>query len=150
MNVYASEKKDFIKYENAKQLFKELYNVCQLFKETGHWYYCYCRQLRTQTIKCTLCKFDDAFDDKSYEKFLLTHRKDQEKLQQIVDVYWNFIQKIQKEDRSALDFFNKEYVWTFRDYRQGIDMRSTLDEVIEHNEELITSNGLDIFLEIFL
>lgn len=97
-----------------------------------------------------MCKFDDAFDDKSYEKFLLTHRKDQEKLQQIVDVYWNFIQKIQKEDRSALDFFNKEYVWTFRDYRQGIDMRSTLDEVIEHNEELITSNGLDTFLEIFL
>lgn len=32
MNVYASEKKDFIKYENVKQLFKELYNVCQLFK----------------------------------------------------------------------------------------------------------------------
>ena len=70
MNAYASEKKDFIKYENVKQLFKELYNVCQLFKETGYHYYCCCRKLRTQTIRCTLCKFNDAFDDKSYEKFL--------------------------------------------------------------------------------
>ena len=94
-----------------------------------------------------MCKFEDEFDDKSYEKFLITNRNNEEKLQQVVDIYWNFIQEIKKEDQSALDFFNKEYVWTFRDYRQGVDIRSTLDEIIEHNEELITSNGLAKFLE---
>lgn len=150
MNVYASEKKDFIKYENVKQLFKELYNVCQLFKETGHHYYCYCRNLRSKAVKCTLCKFDDFFDNKSVEKYLLTYRKNEEKLQKAVDEYWNFIQKIKREDHSALDFFNKEYVLAFRDYRQGIDMRSTLDEIIQHNEELIVKNGLEKFIEIFV
>lgn len=42
MKVYASDKQNFIKYENVKQLFKELYNVCMLLKETEHYYYCYC------------------------------------------------------------------------------------------------------------
>ena len=35
-------------------------------------------------------------------------------------------------------------------YRNHIDMRSTLDEIIEHNEELITSNGLQKFLDNFV
>ena len=150
MNVYATTKQDFIKFNNVRELFRELYNICLLFKETEHWYYCNCRKLRPNRIKCTLCKFDDAFDDKSYERFLITHRNNPEKLQKIVDIYWNFIQQIKKEDQSALDFFNKEYVWTFRDYRQHIDLRSTLDEIIEHNEELISSNGLEKFLENFV
>ena len=109
MNVYASDKQNFIKYDSVKQLFKELYNVCLIFKDNSN-YYCYCRNLCNQTIKCGICKFEDAFDDKSYEKCLITYRHNEEKLQQVVDVYWNFIQKIKKEDQSALDFFNKEYV----------------------------------------
>lgn len=139
MNVYASEQKDFIKYENVKQLFKELYNVCKLF-EDGNFYYCYCHNLRAKTIKCNLCKFSEFFDIKSVERYLITYRNDEEKLLKVVDEYWVFIRKIKVEDSSALDFFNKEYVWTFRDYRQGIDIRSTLDEIIENNEEII--NGL--------
>ena len=150
MNVYATTKQDFIKFNNVRELFRELYNICLLFKETEQWYYCNCQKLRPNRIKCTLCKFDDAFDDKSYERFLITHRNNPEKLQKIVDIYWNFIQQIKKEDQSALDFFNKEYVWTFRDYRQHIDLRSTLDEIIEHNEELISSNELEKFLENFV
>ena len=150
MNVYATTKQDFVKFNNTKELFKELYNVCLLFKETDHYYYCYCRRLRSQTVKCTLCKFDDAFDDKSYEKYLITYRSNSEKLQKVVNIYWNFVQQIKKEDQSALDFFNKEYVWTFRNCRNHIDMRSTLDEIIERNEELITSNRLEKFLDNFV
>ena len=41
MNVYATEIKNFIKYENANQLFRELYNVCLLFVESNFWY-CFC------------------------------------------------------------------------------------------------------------
>ena len=150
MNVYATSKQDFVKFNNARELFKELYNVCLLFKETDHYYYCHCRKLRSQFVKCSLCKFGDIFDDKSYERFLITYRNEPEKLQKVVDIYWNFVQNIKKEDQSALDYFNKEYVWTFRDYRNHVDMRSTLDEIIEHNEELITSNGLQKILDNFV
>ena len=150
MNVHATTKQDFIKFDNAKELFRELYNVCLLFKETDHFYYCYCRTTRSQIVKCNLCKFDDLFDNKSHERFLLTHRNDMDKLQTYVDIYWQFVQKISKEDKNALNFLNQDYVWSFRDYRNQISMRSTIEEIIEHNEELISANGLEIFLKNFV
>ena len=150
MNVHATTKQDFIKFDNAKELFRELYNVCLLFKETDHFYYCYCRTTRSQIVKCNLCKFDDLFDNKSHERFLLTHRNDMDKLQTYVDIYWQFVQKISKEDKNALNFLNQDYVWSFRDYRNQISMRSTIEEIIEHNEELISANGLEIFFKNFV
>ena len=150
MNVHATTKQDFIKFDNAKELFRELCNVCLLFKETDHFYYCYCRTTRSQIVKCNLCKFDDLFDNKSHERFLLTHRNDMDKLQTYVDIYWQFVQKISKEDKNALNFLNQDYVWSFRDYRNQISMRSTIEEIIEHNEELISANGLEIFLKNFV
>ena len=147
MNVYSKTKEEFIKFNNSKELFKELYNVCMLFKNSDHWYYCYCRDLRSQKIKCGLCKFDDIFDDKLKEKYLITYRNDIEKLKAIVDIYWSHIQRIQKQDPSALDFFNKEYVWSFRDDRNFIDIKCELDEIIQHNEEIINSSGIDHFLK---
>ena len=150
MNVHATTKQDFIKFDNAKELFRELYNVCLLFKETDHFYYCYCRTTRSQIVKCNLCKFDDLFDNKSHERFLLTHRNDMDKLETYVDIYWQFVQKISKEDKNALNFLNQDYVWSFRDYRNQISMRSTIEEIIEHNEELISANGLEIFLKNFV
>ena len=150
MNAYATTKEEFIKYSNARELFKELYNVCMLFKNTDHWYYCNCRDLRSQKIKCTLCKFDDSFDDKSKEKFMIKYRNNVEKLQEIVEIYWSFVRKIQHEDKSALNFFAKECVWTFRDYRQGIDSRCELDEIIESNEEIINRSGLQHFFKHYI
>ena len=150
MNVYAKTKEEFIKFNNSRELFKELYNVLMLFKTTDHWYYCNCRKLRSTSIKCILCKFDDIFDDKSWEKYMITYRHNIQKLQQVVDIYWTFIQKVQQEDQSALDFFKKEYVWTFRDYRNHIDIRSELDEIIDNNEEIISSSGLDHFFQHFI
>ena len=150
MNAYAKTKEEFIKFNNSRELFKELYNVCMLFKNTDHWYYCNCRNLRSGHIKCALCKFDDIFDDKFQEKYMITYRHNTEKLQKVVDIYWSFVTKIQKEDPSALNFFDKEYVWTYRDYRNQIDMRSELDEIIDSNEEIITSSGLDIFFKHYI
>ena len=150
MNVYAKTKQEFIKYNNARELFKELYNVTMLFKNSDHWYYCYCRNLRAQKIKCGLCKFDDCFNDKYKEKFMITYRNDVEKLQEIVDIYWSYVQKIKEQDESALDFFCKEYVWTFRDYRQCIDSRSELDQIIDSNEEIINKHGLTYFFKHYI
>ena len=150
MNVYAKTKQEFIKYNNARELFKELYNVTMLFKNSDHWYYCYCRNLRAKKIKCGLCKFDDCFDNKYKEKFMITYRNDVEKLQEIVDIYWSYVQKIKEQDESALDFFCKEYVWTFRDYRQCIDSRSELDQIIDSNEEIINKHGLTYFFKHYI
>ena len=150
MNANAKTKVEFIKFNNSRELFKELYNVCMLFKNTDHWYYCNCRNLRSGKIKCALCKFDDSFDDKSQEKYMIAHRHDIEKLQKIVDRYWSFVQMVQKEDQSALDFFNKEYVWTYRDYRNHIDMRCDIENIIESNEEIINSSGLDHFFNYYI
>ena len=150
MNINATTKQDFIKFANAKELFRELYNICLLFKETDHFYYCYCRETRNVIVKCNLCKFDDLFDDKSHERFLLTHRNDIDKLQTYVDIYWQFVQKISKEDKNALDFLNQDYVWKFRDYRNHISMSSNIDEIIEHNEEVISANDLEKFLEVYV
>ena len=150
MNVYAKTKQEFIKFNNARELFKELYNVCMLFKNSDHWYYCYCRNLRSQNVKCELCKFDDSFDDRFKEKFMITYRHDVEKLQEIVTFYWSYIQKIQKQDPSALDFFNKEYSWSYRNYKEGIISSCTLDEIIDSNEEIITSSGIDHFFQHYI
>ena len=150
MNVYAKTKEEFIKFSNTKELFKELYNVCLLFKNSESWFYCSCRNLRSGTIKCQMCNFDDSFDDKSKEKYMITFRNDASKLQKLVDIYWSHILKIRQQDPSALDFFNKEYVWTYRDYRNHIDMRSTLDEIITSNEEIISSSGIDVFLQHYI
>ena len=150
MNAYAKTKEEFIKFNNARELFKELYNVCMLFKNTDHWYYCNCRNLRSATVKCTLCKFDDSFDDKSKEKYMINYRHNVEKLQAIVDIYSFFVQQLQKEDPTALDFFTKEYVWTFRDYKQGIYNRCELDEIIDSNEEIINSSGLEHFFKHYI
>ena len=150
MNAYAKTKQEFIKYDNARELFKELYNVMMLFKNTDHWYYCNCRNLRAQKIKCTLCKFDDCFDDKFKEKFMITYRNNVEKLEELRDIYWSFVRKIQQEDASALDFLCKEYVWTYRDYKQGIDSRCELDKIIESNEEMIKKHGLNYFFKHYI
>ena len=147
MNAYAKTKEDFIKFNNAKELFKELYNVCMLFKNSNHWYYCNCQKLKS---KCALCEFDNSFDDKILEKFMITHRHDVEKLQNVVTIYWNSVQKIQKEDASALDFFNKEYVWNYRDHRHCRHLTCDLEEIIQSNEEIIISSGLDHFFKHFI
>ena len=150
MNVYAKTKEECFKFSNAKELFRELYNVCLLFKNTDHYYYCSCKKLRNQTIKCALCKFDDKFDDKLVEKYLITYRDNVEKLQEVVKIYWSFIQLIQKQNNSSLDFFNKEYVWSCRNYREGTISICELDEIIASNEEIISSNGVNYFLKHYI
>ena len=45
-----------------------------------------------------------------------------------------------------LDFFKKEYVWSFRDYRNDTDL--FLQEVIDSTDELIRLNGEEVFWSI--
>lgn len=147
MNVHAKTKEEFIIFNNAKELFKELYNVCMLFKNSDHWYYCNCQKLKS---KCALCQFDEKFDDKILEKYMVKHRHDVEKLQDLVAIYWTSVKKVQKEDPSTLDFFNKEYSWNHRDHRHCRYLSCDLEQIIQSNEEIINSSGLDHFFKHFI
>ena len=46
---------------------------------------------------------------------------------------------------NTLDFFKKEYIWSFPDYRNGTDLSMTLQEVIDSINELIKLNGEEIY-----
>ena len=48
---------------------------------------------------------------------------------------------------NALDFFKREYIWSFRDYRNGRDLSMTLQEVIDSTNELIRLNGEEIYCQ---
>ena len=48
---------------------------------------------------------------------------------------------------TALDFFKTEYIWSFRDYRNGADLSMTLQEVIDSTDELIRLNGEAIYCQ---
>ena len=51
---------------------------------------------------------------------------------------------------NALDFFEKEYIWSFCDYRNGTDLTDlsmTLQEVIDSTNELIRLNGEEIYCQ---
>ena len=147
MNAYAKTKEEFIKFNNARELFKELYNVCMLFKNSDHWYYCNCQKLKS---KCALCQFDNKFDDKNLEKYMVKYRHDVEKLQDVVTIYWTSVRKVQKEDPDTLDFFNKEYIWSHRDHRHCRYLSCDLEQIIQSNEEIINSSGLDHFFKHFI
>ena len=48
---------------------------------------------------------------------------------------------------NALDYFKKEYVWSFRDYRNGTDLSMTLQGVIDSTDELIRLNGEEVLCQ---
>ena len=48
---------------------------------------------------------------------------------------------------NALDFFKREYMWSFRDYRNGRDLSMTLQEFIDSTDELIRLNGEEIYCQ---
>ena len=77
----------------------------------------------------------------SIEEFLLRNRKNETKLLKLVDLFWPYFRKMRLFKPDALDFFKREYKWSFRDYRNQVDLSMTLQEMIDSTEELIELNG---------
>ena len=143
-------KKHFIKYDNIEKLYYELSNIVHLAANTCHIFYCYCKETSCFCFtkrKCTLCKFCSLFftnngiDNMSLEEFLIRNRNNEQNLLHIVDLFWPYFRKMRLFKPSALDFFKKEYVWSFRDYRNGVELSMNLQEVIDSTNELIRLNG---------
>ena len=77
----------------------------------------------------------------SIEEFLLRNRKNETKLLKLVDLFWPYFRKMRLFKPDALDSFKQEYKWSFRDYRNQVDLSMTLKETIDSTEELIELNG---------
>lgn len=100
--------------------------------------------------KCDLCKFSEFFHDNTAIKYLFTYRNNKQKLLKMLDNYWFFVSKISRTDRTALDFFNTEYTWKFKDYRKCKEIEMTLDEVITSDFDMIELNGVENFFKFCL
>ena len=77
----------------------------------------------------------------SLEEFLIRNRNNEQNLLRLVHLFWPYFRKMRLFKPSALDFFKKEYVWSFRDYRNGVELSMNLQEVIDSTNELIGLNG---------
>ena len=131
----------FAKYNTARSLFRELMNIFLLCTRDSNYYYCYCH--KQKQLKCTLCEFCEHFSDvkienKLIKNFLIENYKEKDQLDKIVNIIKPFFHKVKFENRSSLDFFNKEYYWHSRDISTGTISYVTLDQIID--EEII-KNG---------
>ena len=64
-----------------------------------------------------------------------------------MDLFWPYFKKMRLFQPNALDPIKKEYIWSFRDYRNGTDLSMTLQEVIDSTDELIRLNGEEIYCQ---
>ena len=80
----------------------------------------------------------------SIEEFLLRNRKNETEFLKLVDLFWSYFTKMRLFKPDALDFFKQEYKWSFRDYRNHMDLSMTLQEVIDSTEKLIELNGEEV------
>ena len=150
MNFNMVSKKAFIKYDNVEKLYYELSNIVHLAANTCHIFYCYCKETSCFCFtkrKCTLCKFCSLFftnngiDNMSLEEFLIRNRNNEQNLLHLVDLFGPYFRKMRLFKPSALDFFKKEYVWSFRYYRNSIELSMNLQEEIDSTNKLIKLNG---------
>ena len=133
MNFNTVFKKNFIKYDNVKDLYFELSNIVQLAANTCHTFYCFCDKTGCFCFtrkKCTLCKFCSLFftnnglDNMSLEEFLIRNRNNEQNLLRLVDLLWPYFRKMRLFQPSALKksmyghFTIKEmvqiYLWLYK------------------------------------
>ena len=64
-----------------------------------------------------------------------------------MDLFWPYFTKMRLFKPSPLDFFKKEYVSSFHDYRNGTDLSMNLQEVTDSTDELIRLNGEEVYCQ---
>ena len=140
-------KHDFIRYNSTSELHKELTNILLLATEDSNFFYCYCDKFSETRSKCDLCALCEfLFDDDSLmdglppKKFLQLNYDNRVKLEEFASKISPFFKRIERNDRRALEFFDKEYVWTLKDYSSATYYSMTLTEIIENNKDLVKNN----------
>ena len=131
---------EFLKFNTAK-LHRELTNILLIATEESNYHYCYCRQ----TNKCALCQLCSFLEDQKIDglppkKFLQKFYNDRVKLEKFLNIISPFFKKMYSEDERSVEFFDKEYAWSLRNYQEGTYSTMTLDEIIDSDKIFVRNN----------
>ena len=74
------------------------------------------------------------------KKFLQKFYNDRAKLEKFLNIISPFFEKIYSEDERSVEFFDKEYVWSLRNYKEGTYSTMTLDEIIDSDKIFVHNN----------
>ena len=138
---------EFLKFDTAK-LHRELTNILLIATEESNYHYCYCRQTNKCSL-CQLCSFlygtrDQKIDGLPPKKFLQKFYNDRVKLEKFLNIISPFFKKMYSEDECSVEFFDKEYVWSLRNYQEETYSTMTLDEIID-SDKIFVHNNLKLF-----
>ena len=140
-------KHDFIKYDSTSELHKELTNILLLATEDSNFFYCYCDKFSERRSKCDLCGLceclcddDNLTDGLPPKKFLQLNYDNRAKLDEFASKISPFFKRMERNSKRSLELFDKEYVWTLKDYSSGTYYSMTLTEIIENDKDLVKNN----------
>ena len=139
--------KYFEEYKTTGELHRELTNILLLATEESNFNYCYCGKFNDKEKKCGLCSLcnflfhnNNLMDGLPPEKFLQLNHDNRDKLNEFVSKISPFFDRMEREDKSSLEFFDNEYSWSMRDFRSYTYHSMTLDEIIENDKEFLKRN----------
>ena len=137
----------FINYNSKSELHRELTNILLLATEDSNYFYCFCDKFSETKSKCDLCCLCEFLSDEnnlmdglSPKKFLQLNYNNRLKLEEFANKILPFFKRIQLNNVRALDFFQKEYDWSLKDFSEGKTYVISLDEIINNDIDLLKSN----------
>ena len=138
---------EFLKFHTAK-LHRELTNILLIATEESNYCYCYCRQTNKSAL-CQLCSFlfatkEQKIDSLPPKTFLQKFYNVREKLEKFLNIISPFFEKMYSEDKRLIEFFDKEYVRSLRNYQEGTCSTMTLTEIID-SDKIFVHNNLKLF-----
>ena len=134
---------EFLKFDKAK-LHRELTNILLIATEESNYHYCYCRQTNKCSL-CQLCSFlygtkDQKIDDLPPKKLLQKFYNDRVRLEKFLNIISAFFEEMYSQDKRLVEFFDKEYAWSLRNYQEGAYSTMTLDKIIDSDKIFVRNN----------
>ena len=128
-------------------LHKELTNILLLAMEESNFNYCYCYKFTDKGTKCDLCSLchflfhnNNLMDGLPPKKFLQLNYENRVKLDEFVIKISSFFDRMELNDKRSLEFFDKEYSWSLRDYSSCTYYSMSLTEIIEDDKKFVKNN----------
>ena len=138
----------YITYNTTTELHRELTNILLLSIEEDSYFYCYCGEENGECGICSLAIFlvdvhnQNKIDGLSPRKFLAKNHNNKEKLELFASKIFCFFDKIDKENKTSLEFFQRNYSWSLKVYSTGETLTVDLQDSID-NEILQAENDDD-------
>ena len=137
---------EFLKLQqNTAKLHRKLTNILLIATEESNYHYCYCRQTNKYSL-CQLCSFlfatkDQKIDGLPPKTFSQKIYNNRVKLEKFLNIISTFFKKMYSEEERSVEFFDKEYASSLRNYQEGMTYsRMTLDEIIDSDKIFVRHN----------